>query len=318
MNAIPERFAECHDSSQVRFGERHPCNDTLRNIDRLLARAREPTEDTTHRPLEGAPPSAPSTGVGMPTYAAPGVYVEEVPSSQKVLVRGADRHRRVRRVHREGPDRRPERPGRPGAPPGHQLDPVREAVRRLHSRAPILPLSVYGYFANGGALAYIVRVPNTAPSGQPSRQELPAADRALGLPIAVESLEPDADLSVQVSTAETRRGRARARSTSDVLSERRSSVESFENLTLGKGDRNVATVVNETSTKVKVEVAAGRQDRPVQPDRGAQAGHLRAGEGRPRHRLPSPAASSPARSRRVRASTAWPSPTTSRSWWCPT
>ena len=64
----------------------------------------------------------------------------------------------------------------------------------------VLPLSVYGYFANGGALAYIVRVPNTAPSGEPSRRELPAADRALGLPIAVESLEPDADITLQVTT----------------------------------------------------------------------------------------------------------------------
>ena len=35
----------------------------------------------------------------------------------------------------------------------------------------VLPLSVYGYFANGGSLAYIVRVPNTAPSGEPSRRE---------------------------------------------------------------------------------------------------------------------------------------------------
>ena len=27
----------------------------------------------------------------------------------------------------------------------------------------ILPLSVYGYFANGGSIAYIVRIPNTVP-----------------------------------------------------------------------------------------------------------------------------------------------------------
>ena len=41
---------------------------------------------------------------------------------------------RLRGLHREVPDRRPEGPGRPQAPPGHQLDTVREALRRVRSR----------------------------------------------------------------------------------------------------------------------------------------------------------------------------------------
>jgi phage tail sheath protein FI len=116
----------------------------------------------------------------------------------------------------------------------------------------ILPLSVYGYFANGGALAYVVRVPNTAPSGEPSRREIPAADRALGLPIAVESLEPDADISIQIGTEETDEEGPSPFSI-DVLSGG-TVVESFPQLILGKGKRNVATVVNETSTKIKINV----------------------------------------------------------------
>jgi phage tail sheath protein FI len=116
----------------------------------------------------------------------------------------------------------------------------------------ILPLSVYGYFANGGALAYVVRVPNTAPSGEPARREIPAADRALGLPIAVESLEPDADISIQILTDETDE-EGPSPFTIDVLSGG-SVVESFPGLTLGKGKRNVATVVNDTSTKIKINV----------------------------------------------------------------
>lgn len=33
----------------------------------------------------------------------------------------------------------------------------------------VLPLSVYGYFNNGGSLAYIVRVPDAEPSGRPAQ-----------------------------------------------------------------------------------------------------------------------------------------------------
>ena len=56
----------------------------------------------------------------------------------------------------------------------------------------VLPLSVYGYFQNGGSIAYICRIPNTEPAGEPSRLALPAADRALGQPLVVKSVEPDA------------------------------------------------------------------------------------------------------------------------------
>jgi len=98
----------------------------------------------------------------------------------------------------------------------------------------------------------VVRVPNTAPSGEPSRRELPAADRALGLPLAVESLEPDAEISLQVRTAETDEDGPSPFSI-DVLSGT-TVVESFPDLTLDKGKRNVATVINGTSTRIKVNV----------------------------------------------------------------
>ena len=62
----------------------------------------------------------------------------------------------------------------------------------------MLPIAVRGYFDNGGTIAYIVRVPNTTPSGQPSQLALPAADKALGAPLDVTSIEPDARISVVV------------------------------------------------------------------------------------------------------------------------
>jgi hypothetical protein len=120
----------------------------------------------------------------------------------------------------------------------------------------VLPLSVYGFFANGGSLAYVCRVPNSEPSGEPARGELPAADRALGNPLSIESVEPDADITVDVSTDDpgSEAAEGPAPFTLTVLQDGLP-VETFPNLDFGSGDRNVKTVVNATSTKIKVDVA---------------------------------------------------------------
>ena len=187
----------------------------------------------------------------MPTYTAPGVYVEEVVSTQKVLSAAPTAVAAFVGFTERFPTDDPADPE--GLAPRLITSWTQfENLYGSFTPGAILPLSVYGYFANGGALAYIVRVPNTAPSGEPSRREIPAADRALGLPISVESQEPDADISIQIVTDETDEEGPSPFSI-DVLSGGQV-VESFTGLTLGKGKRNVATVVNETSTKIKINV----------------------------------------------------------------
>jgi phage tail sheath protein FI len=187
----------------------------------------------------------------MPTYTAPGVYVEEVVSTQKVLSAAPTAVAAFVGFTERFPTDDPADPE--GLAPRLITSWTQfENLYGSFTPGAILPLSVYGYFANGGALAYVVRVPNTAPSGEPSRREIPAADRALGLPIAVESLEPDADISIQIGTEETDEEGPSPFSI-DVLSGG-TVVESFPQLILGKGKRNVATVVNETSTKIKINV----------------------------------------------------------------
>ncbi len=187
----------------------------------------------------------------MPTYTAPGVYVEEVVSTQKVLSAAPTAVAAFVGFTERFPTDDPADPE--GLAPRLITSWTQfENLYGSFTPGAILPLSVYGYFANGGALAYIVRVPNTAPSGEPSRREIPAADRALGLPISVESQEPDADISIQIGTDETDE-EGPSPFTIDVLSGGEV-VESFNGLTLGKGKRNVATVVNETSTKIKINV----------------------------------------------------------------
>lgn len=190
----------------------------------------------------------------MPTYTAPGVYVEEVPSSQKVLSAAPTAVAAFVGFTATAPTDDPNDPA--GLAP--RLVTSWSQFETLYGGfAPgcMLPLSVYGYFANGGSLAYICRVPNTEPSGEPARLELPAVDRALGLPLSIESIEPDANITIDVTTEDVADSDAEGPAPFTVtVVENGQPVETFPGLTIGAGDRNVKTVVNETSTKIKVDI----------------------------------------------------------------
>jgi phage tail sheath protein FI len=137
----------------------------------------------------------------LPTYTAPGVYVEEVPSSQKSLSAAATAIAAFVGFTEKYPTDNPDDPEclRP-----RLVTSWMEYERLYGSFAPgcMLPLSVYGYFQNGGTVAYISRVPHQAPSGKPATKALPAADRVLGEPVMVESQQPDADITIVVRSDE--------------------------------------------------------------------------------------------------------------------
>src|SRR3954471_10363013 len=176
----------------------------------------------------------------MPTYTAPGVYVEEVVSSQKVLSAAPTAVAAFVGFTQTAPTDDPNDPQ--GLAP--RLVTSWNQFESLYGGfAPncMLPLSVYGYFANGGSIAYICRVPNTEPAGEPARAALPAADRALGLPVAVESLEPDADITVQVTTDDAGDAEDGPSTFTLTILEGGEAVETFPNLDFGKGASNVAT-----------------------------------------------------------------------------
>ncbi|WP_159618062.1 phage tail sheath family protein [Ruania rhizosphaerae] len=187
----------------------------------------------------------------MPTYTAPGVYVEEVPSSQKVLT--------------AAPTAVTAFVGFTQSAPSDPDDPQGLAPRLVTSWSQyenlyggfvdgaMLPLAVYGYFLNGGSLAYIVRVPNAEPSGEVATRALPAADRALGQPLTVESIAPDADLIIAIESADAPDDLEGPTPFSLTVLENDEVVETFADLTFG-GPRDAATIVNEGSTKVKVKV----------------------------------------------------------------
>jgi uncharacterized protein len=116
--------------------------------------------------------------------------------------------------------------------------------------------SVYGYFANGGGSAYVVRVGSESVAEAPVlRGELPAAEdgrtafavRALpaiagGQPITVE-VAPSAEPSEETFTLIVKRGGA--------------VVEAMEGLTVRRGPSNVATAVKQQSKLIEVEETRG-------------------------------------------------------------
>ncbi len=188
----------------------------------------------------------------MPTYTAPGVYVEEIPSSQKVLTSAPTAVTAFVGFTATAPTDDPRDPE--GLAPRLVTSwPQFEALYGGFVDGAMLPLSVYGYFLNGGAQAYVVRVPNAEPSGKPATLALPAADRALGLPVAVESVEPDADISVVVSSDDAPEDLEGPTTFTITVLEGDEPVETHRNLDLG-GARDAATVVNKTSTKVKLTI----------------------------------------------------------------
>ena len=86
------------------------------------------------------PRGAPSRGWPVPTYTAPGVYVEEIPSTQKVLASAPTAVAAFVGFTERAPQDDPNDPQGLAPAPGHQLEPVREPVRRLRRGCSAAPL----------------------------------------------------------------------------------------------------------------------------------------------------------------------------------
>ena len=189
------------------------------------------------------------------TYLTPGVYVEEVPSSSATLTAGATAVAAFVGFTAKGPKDDPNDPL--GQKPRLVSNWTQfEQLYGGFTPGAMLPHAVYGYFNNGGSLAYIVRVPHTEPSSEPGTLALPAADKALGPAVEITTVEPGADIAVTVTpeppAEETEDGAAPTFRVDVTENGKPEPVESFSGLTLTKGDRNIETVVNKESAKVKV------------------------------------------------------------------
>ncbi|GGS37618.1 phage tail sheath family protein [Actinokineospora fastidiosa] len=117
--------------------------------------------------------------------------------------------------------------------------------------------AVYGYFQNGGGVAYVVRV-GAAPDGgaqgnghaPAARAELPGAEGRPGLTVAARS-PMDTDLAVEVTPDGEDTFRL-------VVKKAGQPVETFDNVTAKRGPNNVATVVQQQSKLITVEEVKGK------------------------------------------------------------
>ena len=130
------------------------------------------------------------------TYTAPGVYVEEVPAGPAGLSPSATAVAAFVGFTAKAPNDDPNDPE--GLKPRLVTNWTQfETLYGGFIPGAMLAHSVYGYFNNGGQLAYIVRIPHTEPAKEASKLALPAADRALGEALEVTTKAPtDKDISV--------------------------------------------------------------------------------------------------------------------------
>ncbi len=133
----------------------------------------------------------------MPSYLTPGVYIEEVPSGGATLAAGLTAVAAFVGFTESYPTDDPSDPQ--GLKPRLVTSWAQyESLYGGFVSGAMLPHSVYGFFNNGGGMAYIVRVQHREPSQEAGHLALPAVDRALGQPIEISSVGPADGISVLI------------------------------------------------------------------------------------------------------------------------
>jgi len=149
-----------------------------------------------------------------------------------------------------------------------------------------LPDSVYGYFANGGGICYIVSVKTLGTSDDPSKAKAAEItvqsdeDKPANLVkfLAKEAGTPGNNVEVEVKAVvpelpsgegDEKKPPPKPTEFNVIVKVSGRQVERFDSLTTGKGDNNVATVLAEQSTVVTAEVLSTKAN--VVPAGGSYA-----------------------------------------------
>jgi phage tail sheath protein FI len=190
----------------------------------------------------------------MPSYLSPGVYVEEVPSGSASLSAGATAIAAFVGFTEKAPKDDPTDPD--GLKPRLVTSWSQfESLFGGFTPGAMLPHSVYGWFNNGGSVCYIVRIPHTAPSEEPGQLALPAADRAIGNVIDVESKGAAEQLSIAVNVNTDSDGDDAEPTFDLIVLKDGVVVESYEGLTVTPKAENNAATATKASEYVTVAVA---------------------------------------------------------------
>ena len=191
----------------------------------------------------------------MPTYLTPGVYVEEIDTGSKPLSSGATAVAAFVGFTAKAPSDDPNDPD--GRRP--RLVTNWTQFENLYGGfvpGAMLPHAVYGYFNNGGSLAYIVRVPHQKPkgAGRPLSLSSSAEDGKPALEVAAKVSDPDLKVTV---TPEPPASEDDAETTFTLIVESGTTpLETYSGVTLTKGPQSVETATaTSPSISVKVKTA---------------------------------------------------------------
>ena len=204
----------------------------------------------------------------MPTYMTPGVYVEEVPSQSKPIEGVGTSTAAFVGLAPGGPINQPMRISNwtqfakiYGDPSNPDNGPFMEGAYLAHA--------MYGFFANGGSLCWVVRVGKE--TGAPRAQvALPAAaDTGVETLRALAKSGADGDVSIEI-TEEPNAGE-KADATYKVVVTAGGDKEEYDGLTLKKGKANIATKINAASKLVTIEEVGSVPDELKVPATGKYA-----------------------------------------------
>lgn len=187
----------------------------------------------------------------MPSYLSPGVYVEEVSSGSKPIEAAGTAVAAFVGFAEKGPINEPVL--------------VTNWTQFSQTFGGFMPgsylaHSVYGYFANGGGVSYVVRIGGEQPPIV--RAELPAASENEQKPaFSVRAIESVAgtvpnDLTVEIAPPA---GEQPEDTFNLVVKQGGRPVETFEGLTTKRGATNVVTAVRQQSKFITIEEVKGRQ-----------------------------------------------------------
>jgi len=178
----------------------------------------------------------------MPNYLSPGVYVEEVEAGSRPIEGVGTAVAAFVGLAARGPANTPTL-----VTNWNQFT----ATFGEFTEGSYLAHAIYGYFLNGGGAAYVVRV--GADGVMPTASaELPSTD-ATGKPAfrvaALEAGPAGNDITIEVVQG----GDAPEGPFKLVVKQAGKAVETFDNVTIGKGKTNVATVVKAQSKVITIE-----------------------------------------------------------------
>jgi uncharacterized protein len=192
----------------------------------------------------------------MPQYLSPGVYVEELDGGPRPIEGVGTAVAAFVGLAEKGPVNEPT-----------LVTNWTQFVKTFgdFTEGAYLAHAVYGYFQNGGTIAYVVRIGGEAGSAPSARGELTAGE-GKQLPYRVQALEPGTagnDVSVEIQHPQ---GEGASEDSFTIVVKKGGKVEeTHADLSTKKGKQNAVQVVNQASKLIRLEEATsgGQLERPA-------------------------------------------------------